>query len=85
VLLCVKLWSVRVGGTVRVTKCIILASVWARNSRFKRHLNGPKKATEHVPYGPKVNENLANCLLEGVYAHPECCEKIDPSLENCVL
>jgi hypothetical protein len=25
--LCLKLWSVRGGGTVRVTKCVILASV----------------------------------------------------------
>jgi hypothetical protein len=76
VLLCIKLWSVRAGGTVRVTKCIIQASICARNSRFKRHLNRPKKATKHVPYGPKVNENLANCLLEGVCAHPGCCEKL---------
>jgi hypothetical protein len=27
VVLCLKLWSVRGGGTVRVTKCVILASV----------------------------------------------------------
>jgi hypothetical protein len=63
VLFCIKLWSVHGGGTVRVTKCIILASVWARNSQFKRHLNGPKKATKHVPYSPKINENLAKCLV----------------------
>jgi hypothetical protein len=48
-LLCIKLWSVCGGGTVRVMKCIILASVWARDSRFQRHLNGPKKATKLVP------------------------------------
>jgi hypothetical protein len=33
VVLCIKLWSVRGGGTIRVTKCIILASVWASNSQ----------------------------------------------------
>jgi hypothetical protein len=49
-----------------VMKCIILAFVWARNSRFQRHLNGPKKATKHVPYSLKINENLAKCLVEGV-------------------
>jgi hypothetical protein len=27
VVLCLKLWSARGGGTVRVTKCVILASV----------------------------------------------------------
>jgi hypothetical protein len=45
VLLCIKLWLVRGGGTVGVMKCIILASVCARNSRFQTHLNGSKKAT----------------------------------------
>jgi hypothetical protein len=49
VLLCIKLWSVRGGWTVTVMKCIILASVWACNSQFQRHLNGPKKATKKVP------------------------------------
>jgi hypothetical protein len=64
VLLCIKLWYVRGGGTIRVMKCIILASVWARNSRLQRHLNGPKKATKLVPYDPKINENLAKCLQD---------------------
>jgi hypothetical protein len=31
VVLCLKLWSVREEGTVRVTKCVILASVRASN------------------------------------------------------
>jgi hypothetical protein len=31
VVLCIKLWSVRGGGTSRVTNCIILASVWEVN------------------------------------------------------
>jgi hypothetical protein len=42
--LCIKLWLVRAGGTVRVTKCIILASFWESNSRFQWHLNGSIKA-----------------------------------------
>jgi hypothetical protein len=32
-----------------VTKCIILASVGVSNSRFERHLNGPKKARNVYP------------------------------------
>jgi hypothetical protein len=44
VLLSIKWWSVRGRGTIRVTKCIILASVWKNNSRLQRHINGPKKA-----------------------------------------
>jgi hypothetical protein len=48
-LLCIKLWSVRGGGTVGVTKCIIPASVSASNSRFERHLNGPKKDRNVYP------------------------------------
>jgi hypothetical protein len=68
-----------------VMKCIILASVWASNSRFQRHLNGLKMTTKHVPYDPKFNENLSNCLLEGVCAHPGCCKKINQSPKNRVL
>jgi hypothetical protein len=43
VVLCIKLWSVRGGGTVRMMKLIILASMWATNSPLQRHLNGPKR------------------------------------------
>jgi hypothetical protein len=43
VLLCIKLWSVRGGGTVRVSKCIIMALFWASNSWLQRHMNGQKK------------------------------------------
>jgi hypothetical protein len=49
VVLGIKLWSVRGEGTVRVMKCIILASVWASNSRLQRHLNGPKNARNVCP------------------------------------
>jgi hypothetical protein len=42
VVLCVKLWSVRAGGTVRVTKCVILSSGMVdSNSRMERQRNGP--------------------------------------------
>jgi hypothetical protein len=49
VLLCIKLWLVCGGGTVRVTKCIILPSVWESNSRFQWHQNGSKKARNMYP------------------------------------
>jgi hypothetical protein len=42
VVLCLKLWSVRGGGTVTVTKCVIPASVMvASNSRLERQRYGP--------------------------------------------
>jgi hypothetical protein len=42
--LCIKLWSVHGGGTVRVSKFIIVSSVWSSNYQLQRHLNGLKKA-----------------------------------------
>jgi hypothetical protein len=44
-----------------------------------------RKGPKRVPYDPKINEILAKCLLEGVCAHPVCCEKIDLVAENRVL
>jgi hypothetical protein len=42
VVLCLRLWSVHGGGTVTMTKCVILASgMVASNSRLKRQWNGP--------------------------------------------
>jgi hypothetical protein len=42
VVLCLKLWSVRGGGTVRVTKRVILSSgMVGSNSRLERQRNGP--------------------------------------------
>jgi hypothetical protein len=64
-----------------VTKCISLAFVWASNSRLERQLHDPK----HVLYGPKINGNLAKCVLQGVCAHVGCSKKLDPSAENRVL
>jgi hypothetical protein len=60
VLLCIKLWSVHGGGAVRVTKCIIMASVWESNSRFQWHLNGPKKARSVYPIVQKPTKTLPN-------------------------
>jgi hypothetical protein len=41
VVLCLKLWSVHGGGTVRVTKCVILSSgIVDSSSRLERHRNG---------------------------------------------
>jgi hypothetical protein len=64
VLLCIKLWSIRGGGTVRVTKCIIPASVWASNSRFHRHLNRPKKARNVYPEVQKSMKTSPNVLYK---------------------
>jgi hypothetical protein len=70
VVLCIKLWSVHGGGTVRVSKCIILAFLVAKAP--KRAEKGPNC----VPYSPKMNENLAKGLVQGVCAHPGCCKKL---------
>jgi hypothetical protein len=64
VLLCIKLWLVRGGETVRETECIILASVWARNSRFQRHLNGPQKARNVYPTVQKSIKTMSNVILK---------------------
>jgi hypothetical protein len=41
VVLCLKLWLVRGGGTIRVTKCVILSSGMVdSNSRMERQRNG---------------------------------------------
>jgi hypothetical protein len=47
VVLCLKLWSVRGGGTVRVMKCVILSSGMVdSNSRLER---------QRLTYGPRTN------------------------------
>jgi hypothetical protein len=63
VVLCLKLWSVRGEGTVRVTKCVILASVWASNCLQGKVTKRPLKGLEHGPYGRKINRNLIKCHL----------------------
>jgi hypothetical protein len=42
VVLCLKLWSVRGGGNIRVTKCVLLTSGMVdSNSRLERQRNVP--------------------------------------------
>jgi hypothetical protein len=53
--LCIKLWSVNGAGTVRVSKFIIVSSVWAINYHLQRHLNGPKKA---LNVNPRVQKSM---------------------------
>jgi hypothetical protein len=64
VVLCLKLWSVRGEGTVRVQKCVILASVWASNFLLRKVTKWPVKGLERGPYGPKINRNLINSSAE---------------------
>jgi hypothetical protein len=64
VLLWIKLWSIRGGGTVRVMKCIILASVWESNSRFQRHLNGSKKTRNMYPTVQKSMKTSPNVFYK---------------------
>jgi hypothetical protein len=61
VVLCLKLWSICGGGTVRVTKCVILASIWASNFLLGKATKRAVKGLEHGPYGPKINGNLIKC------------------------
>jgi hypothetical protein len=70
VVLCLKLWSVRGEGTVRVTKCVILASVWASNCLLGKVTKWPVKGLERGPYGPKINGNLIKCHLQRFCDYP---------------
>jgi hypothetical protein len=85
VVLCLKLWSVLGGGTVRVTKCVILPSVWASNCLLGKATKRPVKGLERGPYGPKINGNLIKCHLQGFCDNPEGFQKISPGAENRVL
>jgi hypothetical protein len=49
VVLCLKLWSVRGEGTVGVTKCVILASVWASKFLLGKLTKCPVKGLERGP------------------------------------
>jgi hypothetical protein len=55
VVLCIKLWLVHGGGTIRVSKFIIVSSIWASNYKLQRHLNGPKKARN---VNPRVQKSM---------------------------
>jgi hypothetical protein len=85
VVLCPKLWSVRVEGTVRVTKRVILAFVWASNCLLGKVTKWPVKGLEHGPYGPKLNRNLIKCHLQVFCDNPGGFQKIGPGAENRVL
>jgi hypothetical protein len=85
VVLCLKLWSARGGGTVRVTKCVILASIWASNCLLGKATKRPVKGLERGPYGPKINGNLIKCHIQGICDNPGGFQKIGPGVENRVL
>jgi hypothetical protein len=85
VVLCLKLWSVHGEGTVRVTKCVILASVWASNCLLGKVTKWPVKGLERGPYGPKLNRNLIKCHLQGFCDNPGGLQKICPGADNRVL
>jgi hypothetical protein len=76
VVLCLKLWSVRREGTVRVTKCVILASVWASNCLLGKVTKWPIKGLERGLYGPKINRNLIKCHLQVFCDNPEVSKKL---------
>jgi hypothetical protein len=85
VVLCLKLWPARGGGTVRVTKYVILASIWASNCLLGKATKRPIKGLERGPYGPKINRNLIKCHLPGFCNNPRGFQKIGPGAENRVL
>jgi hypothetical protein len=84
VVLCLKLWSVRGEGTVRVQKCVILASVWASNFLLGKATKRPVKCLERGRYGPKINRNLIKCHLQVFCDNPGGFQKIGPGAENHV-
>jgi hypothetical protein len=85
VVLWLKLWSVRGGGTVRVTKCVILASIWASNCLLGNATKRPVKGVERGPYGPKINGNLVKCHLQGFCNNLRGFQKIGLGAQNRVL
>jgi hypothetical protein len=76
VVLCLKLWSVHGEGTVRVTKCVILASVCASNCLLGKATKRPVKGLECGPYGPKLNGNLIKCHLQRFCDNPGGFQKL---------
>jgi hypothetical protein len=85
VVLCIKLWSVHGGGTVRVSKFIIVSSVWSSNYQLQRHLNGLKKARTWT-LGSKnqwKRQQMSSTRSMSTYGMLQ--KKIDPSAENRVL
>jgi hypothetical protein len=85
VVLCLKLWSVCGEATVRVTKCVILASVWVSNFLLGKATKRPIKGLERGLDGPKINGNLIKCHLQVFCDNPGGFQKIGPGAENRVL
>jgi hypothetical protein len=85
VVLCLKLWSVRGEGTVRVTKCVILVSIRASNFLLRKATKRPVNGLERGPYGPKINGNLIKCHLQGFCDNPGGFKKIGHGAENHVI
>jgi hypothetical protein len=85
VVLCLKLRSSRGGGTVRVMKCVIQASIWASNCLLGKATKRPVKGLERWPYGPKINRNLIKCHLQVFCDNPGGFQKVGPGAENRVL
>jgi hypothetical protein len=85
VVLYLKLWSVRGEGTAGVTKCVILASVWASKFLLGKLTKWPVKGLERGPYGPKIYRNLIKCHLKVSCDNPGGFQKIGPGAENRVL
>jgi hypothetical protein len=85
VVLCIKLWSVHGGGTVRVSKFIIVSSVWSSNYQLQRHLNGLKKAINVNPSVQKSMKTSTNVFYKEYVHIQDVAKKIDPSAENRVL
>jgi hypothetical protein len=76
VVLCLKLWSVCGEGTIRVTKYVLFASVWASNCLLGKVTKWPVKGLERVPYGPKINRNLIKCHLKVFCDNPGGFQKL---------
>jgi hypothetical protein len=85
VVLCLKLWSARGGGTVRVTKCVILGSIGASNCLLGKATKRPVKGLERGPCGPKINGKLIKCHLQWFCDNPGGFQKIGLGAENRVI
>jgi hypothetical protein len=85
VVLCLKLWSVRGGGTVRVTKCVIFPPEWLTVILGWKGNETARKRHGTCTYGPKTNANLIRSHLQGFGKNPGVFEKVDPGAENRVL
>jgi hypothetical protein len=85
VVLCLKLRSVRGEGTVRVQKCVNLASIWASNFLLGKATKRPVKGLECGPYGPKINRNVIKWHIQVFCDNPGGFQKIGPGAENRVI